>query len=70
MAQTKRVTITLTEEQLEILKRLAEDQGITATSVIQKALLTENYMHNEVKAKRRILIQDPKDNSLKQVVFR
>ncbi|GEM_PF-986033 len=65
----KSYTIELTDEQVAKIKRLADEQGITADAVLQKAIINEEYIREKIKAGNKILFQTP-DNQFYQVTFR
>jgi predicted DNA binding CopG/RHH family protein len=66
---TEKITVRLTEAQIEKLKKLANSQGITATAALQKAIETENYIRDEIEQGSKILVQH-KNKEIHQLVFR
>jgi predicted DNA binding CopG/RHH family protein len=66
---TEKITVRLTEAQIEKLKKLANSQGITATAALQRAIETENYIRDEIEQGSKILVQH-KNKEIHQLVFR
>jgi predicted DNA-binding protein len=66
-ANVKTVTIDLPEETIKKLTDLANEQNITATSALIKAIETEEYIR-EVSKDAKVLIQDS-EGKTKQVRF-
>jgi predicted DNA binding CopG/RHH family protein len=67
--KTEKITVRLTEAQIEKLKKLANSQGITATAALHKAIETENYIRNEIEQGSKILIQHKDQKIIQELVF-
>jgi len=67
--ELRKYTIELTDEQVAKIKRLADQQGITANALLQSAINTEEYIRDQIKAGNKILVQTP-DNQFYQLNFR
>ena len=66
----RKITVNLPQDTIDILKQLAEVQGITATAALRQAISTENFLWHEVKENQsKVFIQDGKGET-KQIVFR
>lgn len=69
ISREQMVKVRLSDEDLEKLTRLANEQGITANSVLRKAIADEDYIRSKIKKGCKILIQNP-DNTFEQIIFR
>jgi hypothetical protein len=67
-AQVK-ISVTLSNQQYAMLQKLAADQGIDTADALRKAIVTEDFIKAQIKAGKKILIQD-KNNSMQEIVFR
>ncbi|WP_251955597.1 ribbon-helix-helix protein, CopG family [Nostoc commune] len=66
----QKITVNLPQETIEVLKRLAEEQGITATAALRKAIATEDFLRSEaINKDAKVIIQEP-NGVTKQIVFR
>jgi hypothetical protein len=55
--ETQTFTVTISREQFEKLKWLANSQSISATSALEKAIETEYYMKQQTSQGKRVLVQ-------------
>lgn len=69
MADLVKVIVNLTEDNFNIVEKLAEETGQNKTTIINKAIMTEKFLSEAVSEGKKILVQD-KDGTLQQVVFR
>lgn len=67
--ELKRTTVRLPEDAFSKLQRLADEQGITLTAALQKAIATEDYVRGEIKNGGKILVEKP-NHTFSEVVFR
>jgi len=66
---TVKLTVNLSDEVAETLKKLAEHNGITVTEQLRRAISTEKWVEDINKDQsKKLLIAD--DGDLKEVVFR
>jgi hypothetical protein len=66
----QRISVSLPQEDIDTLKRLAEEQGITATAALRKAIATEAFIRREaVTQKGKVVIHKP-NGTVEHVVFR
>lgn len=65
----KRLSISLSADAAELLESLSEEQGVSQSEVIRRALATESYIQQEIQQGSRILIQKA-DEQIREVVFR
>jgi predicted transcriptional regulator len=63
-----KVSLNLPEEDVEVLRQLAEKRKTTLTQVLRRAIASENYFDEEVAKGAKILLE--KDDRLREVVFR
>ncbi|NES80228.1 MAG: hypothetical protein F6K10_01325 [Moorea sp. SIO2B7] len=68
MPTTKRTTVRLSDNVLKKLRKLADEQGITLTSALQKAIITEDFVREEIKRGGKILVEKP-NKTYTEVVF-
>ncbi len=67
--ETKTYTVNFSEQDMVLLKKIANDQGITANLALQKAIRTEEFMRDHLKKGHKILFQDGK-GELYEVIFK
>ncbi len=67
-AQVK-ISVTLSNQQYAMLQKLAADQDIDTADALRKAIVTEDFIKAQIKAGKKILIQD-RNNSIQEVVFK
>jgi hypothetical protein len=67
--QQVKISVTLSGDQFAMLKRLAADQHIDTADALRKAIVTEDFIKAQIKAGKKILIQD-RNNSIQEVVFK
>lgn len=63
-----KATVTLPQESLEIVRRMAEKANISMAEVIRRAITANKLLHDAVEEGALILIKD-KHNSLSQIVL-
>jgi hypothetical protein len=68
MATTK-VTVNLPEETVEALKSIARDRGTTVTEALRQVIESQRFLQGEIQNGSNLLIQNPADKSVRQVVF-
>jgi predicted DNA-binding protein len=69
MADSKKLSIRLTPEVIEKLRRLADEQGITLDEALRKAIDTEDFVRTQVNEGSKIVIEKP-NQTFTEVVFR
>jgi hypothetical protein len=70
MVDKVKVTVNMTQEDVDDLRQLAESQGITLTEALRRALRTEKFIREVVDKDANILVEDKESKTVKQVVFR
>lgn len=68
-AERIKVSVNLTPEEVETLKRIAERRGISMTEVIRRALAMEKFIDESSAAGEKILVQSS-DKSMRQLLIR
>jgi Ribbon-helix-helix protein, copG family len=66
---TKRRSLNLFSDTVELLDYLAEEQGVSDNEAIRRAIATEAYFLKERRNNSKILIQDA-NGEVREVVFR
>jgi hypothetical protein len=64
-----KISVTLSNQQYAMLQKLAADQDIDTADALRKAIVTEDFIKAQIKAGKKILIQD-RNNSIQEVVFK
>ncbi len=65
-----KVTVNLPDELVEELKRLASQRNLTVTQVLRQAIESERFLQDELEKGNKVLIEDQKDKSIHQVIFK
>ncbi len=68
MPSTK-VTVNLPDETVEAIKEIASDRGTTITEALRQVIESQRFLHDETKAGKDLLLQDPGDRTIQRVVF-
>jgi hypothetical protein len=66
---TKRMSIGLSGETVELLEFLADSQGISQNEAIRRAIATDVYFLKERLEGSKVLLQKP-DKEIREVLFR
>lgn len=64
-----KVTVNLPESTVEALKGIATERGTTVTEALRQVIDTQHFLQQEVKDGNNVLLQNPSDKSLRQVIF-
>jgi len=64
----KRVTIPLTKQDVERLNKIIEINGISQNEAIRRALATEAFVQENLKAGKALLMEDP-SGVVREVLF-
>lgn len=65
---TKRLNLNISDITAAQLDEIAKADGVTATEVVRRAILTQRFLRNEQKAGREILLEDT-EGVQRRVVF-
>jgi Ribbon-helix-helix protein, copG family len=68
-SSTKRMSIGLSGETVELLEFLAQSQGISQNEAIRRAIATDVYFLKERLEGSKVLLQKP-DKEIREVLFR
>lgn len=66
---SKRMSISLSEKDAELLEYLVQAQGITQNKAIGKAIAAEAYLFKEREAGAKVFLQKPGEDP-REIVFR
>jgi Ribbon-helix-helix protein, copG family len=69
VADKVKVSMNLTQEDIDILRALAEKRGISMTEVVRRALALEKFVDDSTEQGEKVLIQGP-DNGVRQLLIR
>lgn len=64
-----RVTADLPLGTIEILRELAESQGVTLTEALKRAITTEGLIRQRVNSQNKLLLESP-DGRIRELMFR
>jgi Ribbon-helix-helix protein, copG family len=64
-----KVTVNLPDETVEALKSIAADRGTTVTEALRQVIESQRFLDSEVQKGSDLLIQNPTDKSVRQVIF-
>lgn len=70
MADSERLSVNLAPEVAEALRELAKKNGVSITEAVRRAISTEKFIEDVKDSGGKLLIEDPKDKNLRQLVFR
>jgi predicted transcriptional regulator len=69
MSFTK-ISVNLSEEVLQALREMAQRDNVTMTEALRRSISTQKFLDDELRAGKRILIEDPETKETQRVVFR
>lgn len=69
MADTTKVTVNLPDQTVNALKEIASTRGTTVTEALRQVIESQSFLESEVQKGNDLLIQNPTDKSVRQVVF-
>jgi hypothetical protein len=64
-----KVTVNLPDETVDALKGIADARGTTVTEALRQVIESQRFLDGEVQKGNDLLIQNPRDKSVRQVVF-
>jgi len=59
-----KLTVELSDEEIDVLKQLAEQDGVTPTEALRKAIIAAGYLKQQTKAGRQILVGENVANGI------
>jgi len=66
---TTKVTVNLPNATVDALRDLAKSRGTTLTEALRQAIESQRFLNTEVESGNRLLIQNPVDQTVRQLVF-
>jgi uncharacterized membrane protein len=66
----QKISVNLSDPVIATLKRLAEQDAVTVTEVLRRAISTHNFVEEAQSEGKLILVKDPKSKVVERVVFR
>jgi predicted transcriptional regulator len=66
--QTK-LTVNLSEEVVDVLRDIAAREGTTMTEVLRRAIAVQKFLVDEQAEGNRVVIEDPKNNTTRQLLI-
>lgn len=64
-----KVTVNLPDSTVNAMKEIANTRGTTVTEALRQVIETQAFLQNEMEKGNNLLIQDPTDKSVRQIVF-
>ena len=64
-----KVTVNLPDETVEALKSIGADRGTTVAEALRQVIESQRFLDSEVQKGSDLLIQNPADKSVRQVIF-
>ncbi|MBD2314972.1 hypothetical protein H6G20_25215 [Desertifilum sp. FACHB-1129] len=61
---THHITVELTDEEISILKRLADARNISATAALKHAIITADYLERQTRDGKQIFIGEMVNNTV------
>ena len=63
-----KVTVNLPDDQVGFLQSLAKEEGITFTEALRRSIKSEKFLHENEQLGHKFLIEDVKNNRLREVI--
>lgn len=64
-----KVSVNLSSEDVETLKAISEERGITMTEALRRAIALEKFVRNATKQGEKLLLEG-QDKTIKQLIIR
>jgi hypothetical protein len=64
-----KVTVNLPDETVNAMKRIASAKGTTVTEALRQLIETQSFLLDELQKGNNLLIQNPTDKSVRQIIF-
>lgn len=64
-----KLTVNLPEETVRGLKQIAEQRGVSYTEALRQIVDNQRFLYKQVQEGGKVLIEAPKDKSLREVIF-
>jgi len=64
-----KVTVNLPESTVAAIKEIAQQRGVTVTEALRQVIDGQHFLQQEIRGGNNVLIQNPKDKTMRQVLF-
>jgi hypothetical protein len=69
MSEVVKMTINISKEAADAVRKLASEKGTTVTNIVNKAIATEEFLQQEIQKGSRIQVED-KNGKIREIIFR
>jgi hypothetical protein len=66
---TTKVTVNLPNATVDALRNIAGSRGTTLTEALRQVIESQRFLNTEMESGNKLLIQNPVDQTVRQVVF-
>lgn len=66
----QKISINLADQVLAEVKALAEEDAVTVTEVLRRAISTHKFVEDAQRSGKRVLLHDPDTKTTERVIFR
>jgi Ribbon-helix-helix protein, copG family len=70
VSDTQRVSVNLPREDIDLLRRIAEQRHITMTEALRRAIAMERFIEEALRNGEKLLIEDRDGKTVRQLVIR
>ncbi|HEX4606295.1 MAG TPA: ribbon-helix-helix domain-containing protein [Candidatus Angelobacter sp.] len=64
-----KLTVNLPDQTAAALKEIADARGTSVTEALRQVIESQRFLHDEIQSGNNVLIQNPADSSVRQVIF-
>ena len=64
-----KLTVNLPEQTAAALKEIADTRGTTVTEALRQVIESQRFLNGEIQSGNNVLIQNPTDSTIRQVLF-
>jgi Ribbon-helix-helix protein, copG family len=64
-----KVTVNLPDSTVDAIKSIANERGTTVTEALRQVIDSQHFLQQQVQEGNNVLIQNPQDKSVRQVIF-
>lgn len=64
-----KVTVNLPDSTVEAIREIANQRGTSVTEALRQVIDTQHFLQQESTQGNNLLIQNPKDQTVRQVIF-
>jgi hypothetical protein len=65
-----KLSVNLPRDVVDALREIAAEKGTTVTEALRRSVSTQKFVEDSVKGGSKILVEDPKSKTVREVVFR